>query len=191
MSDEIKINRVPNIQSQKQDPAQPAITPLQVQPEVGEKTKMNFKKHWFILAGVVLVLIVLAVLFREKMFMKKNQSSQVKGVTVGASSYQAVFLTNGQVYFGKLASSQGEYLTLQDIYYLQVVQPPLQGQLQPNQPSPSTPEQPQISLIKLGSELHGPEDEMHISKAQVLFYESLKESGQVVQAIVTDKNKPK
>jgi hypothetical protein len=73
---------------------------------------------------------------------------------------------------------------LTDIYYLQVG--PQQGSATaPNQPS-TTPQQ-QISLVKLGNELHGPVDEMHISRAQILFYEDLKTDGQVVTAILKDK----
>jgi hypothetical protein len=45
-------------------------------------------------------------------------------------------------------------------------------------------------LVKLGNELHGPVDEMHISKAQILFYEDLKTDGQVVKAIQAYKANP-
>jgi ABC-type Zn uptake system ZnuABC Zn-binding protein ZnuA len=40
-----------------------------------------------------------------------------------------------------------------------------------------------VQLIKLGSEVHGPEDAMMIAKAQVLFYENLKPDGKVAQSI--------
>ena len=39
---------------------------------------------------------------------------------INGGQYQAVFLTNGQVYFGKLHQVNGEYYRLTDIYYLQV-----------------------------------------------------------------------
>jgi hypothetical protein len=42
---------------------------------------------------------------------------------------------------------------------------------------------PQVSLAKLGSELHAPEDEMRINRDQILFWENLQDSGKVVQAI--------
>jgi hypothetical protein len=101
-----------------------------------------------------------------------------------------VFLTNGQVYFGKIGSTAGEFITMSDIYYLQVVQPPLQGTPATGQPAPEGQAQPQISLVKLGNELHGPVDEMHISRAQVLFYEDLKADGSVVKAIDAYKANP-
>lgn len=105
---------------------------------------------------------------------------------VDADRYQAVFLDNGQVYFGKLSSVNNEYIRLTDIFYLQVEQ-----QIQPDQDDPNATggeENPQISLAKLGNELHGPEDEMFIVRSKVVFWENLKDDGQVVQAITSFKN---
>lgn len=99
------------------------------------------------------------------------------GILPGLPSgkYQAVFLTNNQVYFGKLSNLRSDYPTLNEIYYLRVTQT-----LQPR--DPNTPAQ-QLQLVKLGNELHGPEDEMKINKSQILFVESLKADSQVVKAI--------
>ncbi len=90
--------------------------------------------------------------------------------------YQAVFLSNNQVYFGKLSYLKSSYATLSDVYYLQVTQP-----LQPI--DPKAPAQPQINLVKLGGELHGPEDTMKINRDHILFVEDLKAESQVVSAI--------
>jgi len=91
--------------------------------------------------------------------------------------YTAVFLTNGQVYFGKVASVRGDNTVLIDIYYLQVSNP-----LQQTPPAQAS-QQPQLSLVKLGNELHGPQDEMVINNDHILFTERLKGDGKVVQAI--------
>ncbi|PJE76330.1 hypothetical protein COV04_00450 [Candidatus Uhrbacteria bacterium CG10_big_fil_rev_8_21_14_0_10_48_11] len=91
--------------------------------------------------------------------------------------WQAVFLANGQVYFGKLEGVNKPYATLSDIYYLQVSQPLQQPAEGANQ------QQPNINLIKLGDELHGPEDAMYIERSKILFWENLKDDGRVVQAI--------
>lgn len=106
--------------------------------------------------------------------------------TVKEDKYQAVFLLNGQVYFGKLDSLNNEYVILKDIYYLQVEQT-----VQPNQQSkPNEPaKQPNVSLVKLGNELHGPEDEMFIVRDKVVFWENLKDDGKVVQAIKENQNR--
>lgn len=91
-------------------------------------------------------------------------------------SYQAVFLSDGQIYFGKLANTDKDYATLEDIYYLQV-----QDNTQPVQQGESTAAQ--ITLVKLGNEIHGPQDKMVINSDQILFWENLKDDGQVADAI--------
>ncbi|MDR3642557.1 MAG: hypothetical protein P4L74_02925 [Candidatus Doudnabacteria bacterium] len=175
MSDEIRINRPPVQQPVASQP----------QPQSQDSEPKGGKSAWIILGLIVVVLIVVAVLFRGKLFAGKNLSSSNSAKTADASGYEAVFLTNGQVYFGKLSNADSDYPTLTDIYYLQVG--PQQGSAtSPTQTSSSTPQQ-QISLVKLGNELHGPEDQMFISRTQILFYEDLKSSGQVVKAILQDK----
>jgi len=179
MTDEIKVNR-PQMQPQQQY-SKPELTIDQSELKV-----RTSKMPWIILGVVVVVLIVLGLVFRSQLFGKPATGgpAATSSTQTQASGYVAVFLTNGQVYFGKLSNPGGDYVTLDDIYYLQVG--PQQGSAtSPSQPS-STPQQ-QISLVKLGNELHGPVDEMHISRAQVLFYEELKSSGQVVKAILQDK----
>jgi len=93
--------------------------------------------------------------------------------------YQAVFLTNGQVYFGKIESQNHRYLKLTNIYYLQL-KDSLQGQDSQN----TEGDKSDLSLVKLGNELHGPKDEMLINRDQILFIENLKEDSKVLKAIV-------
>jgi hypothetical protein len=119
-------------------------------------------KNLFLLA---LVIGALAVLWQLGVF-----------PTGESRDYQAVFLTNNQVYFGKLYNTRSAFPVLKDIYYLQVTQ-----SLQPK--DPTAPVQPQINLVKLGNELHGPKDEMKINRDQILFFEDLKETSAVVAAI--------
>ena len=95
---------------------------------------------------------------------------------INNSQYQAVFLSNGQVYFGKLERFYGFRPVLKDVYYL-VINEPLQGQ------EGIEPVQPEYTLIKLGKELHGPEDTLILQKKHILFVENLKDSGKVVSAI--------
>ncbi len=174
MSDEIKVNR-----------------PSVLRPEGGMSSEAKMSEErgskgpWIILAVVVVVLVVVGVLFRDKLMGKDGDSD----ASASKGGYQAVFLTNGQVYFGKISAMEKDWLTVKEIYYLQVVQPPLQGQQQPGTEGQAQA-QPQISLVKLGNELHGPEDEMHISQNQVLFWENLKTEGQVSKAIEDYKKNP-
>ncbi len=100
------------------------------------------------------------------------------GGAVKTKQYQAVFLTNGQVYFCKVSKVDAGYVKCTDIYYLQV-----QQTVQPKDSSASNNANQQVSLAKLGGELHGPEDVMYISRQQVLFWENLKNDGKVAKAI--------
>lgn len=134
---------------------------------------------WIAAVVVVVVVVVLGIIFRENIFGGSSDSAD-KAETGMVGEYQAVFLSNGQVYFGKLEDVSSDYATLSDIYYLQVTaSPPLQG------PADQQPAQqnPQLQLVKLGNELHGPEDKMHINTDHILFFEDIKDSGRVVQAI--------
>ena len=80
-----------------------------------------------------------------------------------------------------------EYLQLTDVYYLQNQQSTDEVE-DPNNPQASDADQSSATLIKLGKEIHGPEDEMIISKEQVLFYENLKTDGSVSKTIAQDKS---
>ena len=95
---------------------------------------------------------------------------------VNEDKLQAVFLNGGQVYFGNITKLSEKYLKLNNIYYLRVNQ-----QVQPSNDKKATDQD--ISLVKLGCELHGPEDQMIISQDQVIFWENLKSDGQVAKAV--------
>lgn len=99
---------------------------------------------------------------------------QAKYVDTG--KYQAVFLNGGQVYFGKITSLNNKYLAMSNIYYLRVNQT-----VQPN--TSTTAANNDVSLVKLGCELHGPQDQMVINNDQVIFWENLKADGQVAKAV--------
>lgn len=141
---------------------------------------------WVILAVVLLVFVVAGVLFRDKLFPGKEEGTAQE--QQASSGYQAVFLTNGQVYFGKLSGMTASYATLEDIYYLQVTTPPVTNASQLNQQQAQ--QQQQLSLVKLGEELHGPVDEMKINRDQILFYEDMKADGKVMTAITEYKKNP-
>ena len=123
------------------------------------------QKKYIVLVLVVAV-IVLLVVFKD--MIPEN------------ASYQAVFLTNSQVYFGKMSTLNGQFSTLTDVYYLQV--PPAADS------KGDVPGGPQ--LIKLGSELHSPKDELVINRDHILFVQELRPESQVVQAIKNFKNPP-
>lgn len=129
-----------------------------------------------ILKTILIVLLILTSIITSAYLVTRMTTAGAYGNAVKARQYQALFLTNGQVYFGHLSGVNNGYVKLSDIYYLQV-----QQQVQPGQKDAS--QNPNVSLAKLGNELHGPEDQMYVSREQVLFWENLKDSGKVVQAI--------
>ena len=161
----------------------------------------------FILAAVTLgSVIVFGAVYSEKI-------RKAEMVNIDSGKYYAVFLSNGQVYFGKLSSYNTDSPKLNDIYYLQLAQSP-QAATESQQPAEDQAavteentnteegkvlEQPAqtdadkgLTLIKLGEELHGPEDSMILNKEQILFIEQLKNDGKVVKAIADYKaNKDK
>jgi hypothetical protein len=79
--------------------------------------------------------------------------------------YQAVFLTNGSTYFGKLQQQGDQWFLLDDVFYL------------------SASDQSGTQLIKRGSEAQGPKEPMIISREQVLFIENLRDDGDIVTLI--------
>lgn len=106
--------------------------------------------------------------------------SAMQGVGIDNSKYQAVFFTNGQVYFGRLQTFNSEYMKLTEIYYLQTQSG---DQTDSKNPQKSSSDNGDVQLIKLGDEIHGPEDEMFVAKNQMLFFENLKPKGKVAQSI--------
>lgn len=92
-----------------------------------------------------------------------------------AESYQAVFLDNGQVYFGKIGSVNKDFLSLTEVYYLRAGSLALGEEGSDNATS--------LDLVKLGAELHAPRDQMVINKEHILFYEELGQDGEIMKLI--------
>lgn len=135
-------------------------------------------------AGPVILIVVLILAVWGLAWAKNNVSAlsfMRSSLSPDPKLYQAVFLTNGQVYFGKIKKLSRGNIVLTDIFYLQVVQPlqqkPAEGQQPQNQ------QQPQVNLVKIGSEIHGPTDKMVIQKSNVVFWEDIKPDGTVAKAI--------
>jgi hypothetical protein len=129
-------------------------------------------KKWvgWIIAAVVGVLVLVMAWW----FLMGSSTASV----IDKSKYQAVFFTNGQVYFGKLSELNSNYFKLTDVFYIQS-QNDSSNSADPQKTNTSN----NIQLIKLGSEVHGPDDEMIISRDQVLFFENLKKDGKVTDSI--------
>jgi hypothetical protein len=159
---------------------------IQSQPQVpmNQPSSGPNKMKWIVIGVVALLIVVLAV-----WYFAGSKNGKVLGAST-SSTYQAVFLSNGQVYFGKL-SDKGDWIELSDIYYLQVTQNLQQAAtadqtktaIPSTTPAAGQTQTPNIQLVKLGSELHGPKDVMHIMRDKVLFWEDMKDDSKVVAAI--------
>lgn len=100
-----------------------------------------------------------------------------------ADRYQAVFLDNGQVFFGKLKNTRGAYLKLDDAYYSKSQE----------LPEDATAEQKaavtnNVSLVQVGKEVYGPENNLNIKAEQVLFWQDLQKDSKVSKAIKSAQN---
>lgn len=158
-----------NQQEQLKDPSTSSFKPSTPK----KQSRLDFGKisSLFMLITVTLLAFVLVL----GLIFFSNGSQESDAILTG--KYQAVFLDSqdGQVYFGKMGVYNKDMYVLTDIYYVRVENP--------IQPQGTEAQQPNISLAKLGSELHGPQDVMYISRDKVLYWENLKDDGQVVTAI--------
>lgn len=158
----------------RQRPDSGVHQPAPAQPESVKRIQNRIsRKQMALLCGILLLLIGGLVVF----YILNDPMKEVKG-----NQYQAVFLTNGQVYFGKISHLSPETVRMHDIYYLQ------QSANVQSQNDKDQPGQSQLTLTKLGKELHGPEDIMHIERSQMLFWENIANDSQVAQSIKKEKS---
>ena len=115
------------------------------------------KLNKVLLVGVILLLIVLAVvLWKPSVF------------NVFKPSYYAVYLTSGDLYFGKTSCFNHEVLT--DV-----------RMIQKEQTDEKT--QPQLNLVKFKDAFWGPSDELRLNEKNILWTVKLSEESQVVKLI--------
>lgn len=92
--------------------------------------------------------------------------------------YQAVFLDDDKVFFGKLKNTGGTYLRLEQAYSTR----------QTDLPADATEEQKRatannISLVKVGDLVYGPENVIMLRADKVKFWQDLKTDSKVTKAI--------
>ncbi|HEY4474740.1 MAG: hypothetical protein A2651_03365 [Candidatus Yanofskybacteria bacterium RIFCSPHIGHO2_01_FULL_42_12] len=116
--------------------------------------------------GLVVVGFVVGVIGSSFLTNWLKYDSYDRSKFIDSDTYQAVFLTNDQIYFGRLKNISSDYLILSDVYYVKINESGA-GQ-----------------LVKLGvGEPHGPKDEMIVNQDQVLFWENMRLDSQVVKTI--------
>ena len=92
----------------------------------------------------------------------------------GRGQYQAVFLANGQTYFGRYYDRIGAYAKIEDVYYLQQTQG-------------ATADITDTKVVRRGRELHAPAARMLVPKSAILFVEDLTPSSPIAQFMRQDR----
>lgn len=141
------------------------------------KTKRKDTGKWkrivtvFLAGAVVILLVALIVLI-------STGGPKSEDKYVDTNRLQAIFLNTGQVYFGNIKSLNNRYFVVTNIYYLQTTN-------NNNNNGSSSNSASNVTLVKLGCELHEPYDQMIINSDQVTFWENLQDGGQVAKAVST------
>ena len=132
-------------------------------------SKKNLKK--------LIVIAIAALLFGAVLGYAVLQNIRPTGQKIDRDGYQAVYTTSGQLFFGKLQNSEGNFLVLKTPYTAQDVAP--------TDADPATPEEADAatSLLPVSSQLYGPDESMAIRAEQVSFWQNLRDDSKVSQAI--------
>ncbi|HKD86218.1 MAG TPA: hypothetical protein VKB58_15825 [Terriglobales bacterium] len=122
------------------------------------------QRRGIVLSGILCLMIGLFV----GHFVTYHLMSRHHGMTF-PTQYQAVLLSNGAVYYGKLAGYGTRNPVLSDVFYIV---------------TKTDPETKQVSnlLVKRGKELHGP-DRMYINASQIVMVEPVGADSKVAQLI--------
>jgi len=94
---------------------------------------------------------------------------------LGRGEYQAVFLTNGQTYFGRYYDRLGAYAKIEDVYYLQQTQ------------ATDSSQAAETRLVRRGKELHAPSSRMLIPNSAIQFVEDLTDASPIAQFMKQDR----
>jgi len=92
--------------------------------------------------------------------------------TIDHNTYQAVHLTNGQVYFGTIKRITPDSIFLNNVYYVDDESADLSLK--------------KATLIKHQTQPYGPNGSMIINRNQVLFWENLEDTGLVTTTIMNN-----
>jgi hypothetical protein len=161
---------------------QPASTPTAAPGTTGgsgssRRSKAD-KGKWSRIGAVAFLIAIVALIVGIATLAASGPKAEVK--YVDSSKLQAVFLNTGQVYFGNIKALNNKYFVVSNIYYLQT-----SNANGTSSAASSSTANTNVTLVKLGCELHEPYDQMVINSDQVTFWENLQDNGQVAKAVAT------
>jgi len=128
-------------------------------------SKRSLRRLGLVIGGIIALAVIVLLAFTV---IRALTASDPLASAIKSNEYQAVFLTNQQIYFGKLSSPGGDFYYLRHVYYLAS---------QANGRGRGL----QRTLVKLTADLHSPEDLMVINRSQILFVENLQPKGQAAR----------
>lgn len=148
--------------------------------------KKSDRKYSFEMLMLPYAVIVLAIILGGVgMWAQNRQFKQ----TIPQDTYQAVFLTSGQVYFGKLSPLNRQYMKLDDVYYLQSSVSQAEEVID-EETGETTVIEPttEFSVFRLGeAEIHQPTNEMTLNRDHIVMWENMELDSQVIEAINREK----
>lgn len=147
---------------------QPAVPRAPQNRPQAKADKSLTKKALLIVAGLVVVALLVWWFFLRNLGVPSY---------IDTSKYQVACLQSGECYFGKVTSVTSDTMQIKNVFYVQKST----GSGSTSGSSADTSNN--LQLIKLGNEVHGPEDMMIINRSQVLYVENLKSDGKVTQTI--------
>lgn len=137
----------------------------------------NLKAKVFAIATVIFVGLVLAV--RQPGWLssgKKLLSGQIKSPeqtenkgSESSSAFWAVYLDSGQVFYGKKDKSDKNYVVMNNVFYYH--------------PAIKLTKSGNVRLVKVGTEIHQPQDYVYVNKQHIERQEQLTDDSKVVKAI--------
>lgn len=127
----------------------------------------RIKKHKNLLFLGLIFIAIFGLLFWQADLLSFN---------IFQNKYQAVFLTNESVYFGKLYRLDSQFPIMKDVYYIRSAANDFENFDLKNP-------REQLQLIRLGGEFHSPKNELKINRDRILFIEELTDNSEVVKII--------
>jgi hypothetical protein len=129
----------------------------------------------FIRAEVFTVLLGVSLLLVAVALYAGLAGTTTESNEIVAKEYQAVTLTNGQTYYGKIKALNSKYVVLTNVFYIQNNN---------TSPTTTTTQTPSYTLLKLDTTQPTlSEDKMIINRDTVTIWENLKDTSQIVTKI--------
>ncbi len=159
----------------------PAVKKKTVVAKHNEGAEKKIVKRIFLGVFVFMIIVLLDENYKFTSAFRNDIQTQ--------SKWQAVFLTNDQVYFGHLSQYGLNYWRLDNAHYIKMTKVPV-APVAPQDPKAKINQQDQqpqfenrTSLVKLSSDIHQPEDVLYIPKEHILFWQDLQDTSSVAQTL--------